>query len=253
MTQADIFLRFGVAIAIGFLIGLQREFAKGGQKKTIVAGERTFALLSLVSCLGAMVSDQLRIPLIFVAIVILIGILAGVSYFVAASTGHVGMTTEVAIVISVLIGGLCYWGNLGLTVAIGIATTTILYLKVETDRLVGALTREDIAATLELAVICAIVLPVLPNRAIFVPPFDLLNLFKIWDYVWVSSADLANRSILSWEYRHISLEHHFWNCRCRCDNVFPGRIIKIGGPIRKNSSKGNCNRYNDEYASKWNY
>jgi uncharacterized membrane protein (DUF4010 family) len=80
----------------------------------------------------------------------------------------------------VVIGALCYWGNIGLAVAVGIATTTLLSLKVETDRFVRALTREDITATLQLAVISAIVLPVLPNHALLDPPLDVLNPFKIW-------------------------------------------------------------------------
>jgi uncharacterized membrane protein (DUF4010 family) len=79
-----------------------------------------------------------------------------------------------------LIGALCYWGNLTLAVAVGISTTVLLSLKVETDRFVSALTREDISAALELAVISAIVLPVLPNRSLLDVPFDVLNPFKIW-------------------------------------------------------------------------
>ena len=43
ISQPDLFLRFGAAIAIGFMIGLQREFAKGSKEIPIAAGERTFA------------------------------------------------------------------------------------------------------------------------------------------------------------------------------------------------------------------
>ena len=38
MDHASLFLRFGTAIAIGFMIGLQREFSHGKGKKIIVAG-----------------------------------------------------------------------------------------------------------------------------------------------------------------------------------------------------------------------
>jgi uncharacterized membrane protein (DUF4010 family) len=86
----------------------------------------------------------------------------------------------VAIVITILVGALCYWDYLALAAAIGIATTVMLSLKIETDRFVRALTREDISAALQLAVITAIVLPILPNEAIFPPPFDVLNPYKIW-------------------------------------------------------------------------
>lgn len=47
MESTDLFLRFGVALAIGFLIGLQREYAHGGPAREIIAGERTFALFGL--------------------------------------------------------------------------------------------------------------------------------------------------------------------------------------------------------------
>jgi uncharacterized membrane protein (DUF4010 family) len=45
---------------------------------------------------------------------------------------------------------------------------------------VRTLTREDIVAALQLAVISAIILPVLPNQAFWDAPFDVLNPFKIW-------------------------------------------------------------------------
>jgi uncharacterized membrane protein (DUF4010 family) len=180
MTQPEIFLRFGAAIAIGFMVGLQREFAMGGKNREIVAGERTFSLMGLVGALAAMAADELDSPLAFFGIFLLLGIFSAVAYFIDAWRGHVGLTTEVAIVITVLIGALCYWGYLALAVAIGIATTTLLSLKLETDRFMRSLTRQDIFAALQFAVISAIVLPVLPNQSFFPPPFDVLNPFKIW-------------------------------------------------------------------------
>jgi uncharacterized membrane protein (DUF4010 family) len=152
----------------------------GGKSQEIVAGERTFSLMGLVGALAAMAADQLDAPLAFVGVILLVGIFSAVAYFIDAWKGHVGLTTEVAMLVTVLIGALCYWGHLTLAVAIGIATTTLLSLKLETDRLVRALTREDIFAALQFAVITAIILPVLPNESFLPPPFDVLNPFKIW-------------------------------------------------------------------------
>ncbi len=180
MNPSQLLFRFGAAIAIGFVIGLQREFAKRGKKRGIVAGERTFALIGLAGCLSAMVADELDSPFVFLGLVLLLGFYIAVSYFIDAWRGHVGLTTEIAVVITMLVGALCFWGYLALAVALGIATTAILYLKIETDQLVSALTREDIFAALQFAVISAIILPVLPNRSFFQPPFDVLNPFKIW-------------------------------------------------------------------------
>lgn len=180
MENIDLFLRFGTAIAIGFLIGLQREYAHGGPDQMIVAGERTFALFSLAGALAAMVADQLSSALAFSGIILVLGLFTTMAYFTSSRSGNVGLTTEVAIVIAIAIGALCYWGYLTLAVAVGIATTVLLSIKLETDQLARALTREDILAALQLAVISAIILPILPNESFLPPPFDVLNPFKIW-------------------------------------------------------------------------
>jgi uncharacterized membrane protein (DUF4010 family) len=181
MDPINLFLRFGTALGIGFLIGLQREYAHGGAKREIVAGERTFALMSLSGAVGAMVAAEFDAPLIFLGVLLVYAAIVGIAYFVeSGERGQVGLTTEVAILIAVLLGALCYWGYLTLAVALGIATTVLLSLKLETDRFVRALTREDIFAALQFAVISAIVLPVLPNHSFFPPPLDVLNPFKIW-------------------------------------------------------------------------
>jgi uncharacterized membrane protein (DUF4010 family) len=180
MTQPELFLRFGAAIAIGFLVGLQREFASNREGKEIIAGERTLALIGAVGCLAALAADVLDSVWAFVGVILLVGIITIVAYYAEASRGDIGLTSEIATLIVLVIGSLCYWGYLTLAVALGIATTVLLSMKLATDRFVRALTREDIAAALQLAVISAIVLPVLPNQSIWQPPFDVLNPFKIW-------------------------------------------------------------------------
>ncbi len=188
MDQADLFLRFGVAIGIGFLIGLQREFAFRNARRALVAGERTFALLGLSGAIAAMLADIFNQPLIFAVMLLLVGIFASIAYLIDAWQGQVGLTTETTIIIIVLLGALCYLDHLALAVALGIATAVLLSLKLETDRLVQAMTREDLTAALQIAVISAIILPVLPNESLWPPPFDVLNPFKIWLMVVFISA-----------------------------------------------------------------
>ena len=180
MQQVDLFCRFGAALAIGFLVGLQREYAHGGPGREIFAGERTLALMGLVGCTAAMLADVLGSPWPFVGILFLIGVLIVVAYFVSAWRGRVGLTTEVAALMTVLAGALCYGDYLALAVAIGVATTVLLSIKLEMDTFVQRITRDDILATLKFAVITAIVLPVLPNRTFGPAPLDVLNPYKIW-------------------------------------------------------------------------
>jgi uncharacterized membrane protein (DUF4010 family) len=180
MASADLFLRFGIALAIGFMIGLQREYAFQSAKRELVAGERTFALIAIVGALAAMSADVLDSAFAFFAVILLVGVFTAIAYFIDAWQGQVGLTTEIAVLVRVLCGALCYWNYLSLAAAIGIATTVLLSLKLETDRLVKALTREDIFAALQLAVISVIILPILPDESLLPPPFDVLNPFRIW-------------------------------------------------------------------------
>jgi uncharacterized membrane protein (DUF4010 family) len=182
MDTTTLFYRFGVALAIGFLVGLQREYAKGGGAgKEIFAGERTLALMGLVGCTAAMVADVLDSAWAFIGIFLAQSGLVVIAHFVDARRGKIGVTTEVAALMTTLAGALCYWDYLPLAVALAVTTTVLLSLKVEMDTFVRRIMREDIYATLKFAVITAIVLPVLPNREIVdTPPFDVLNPYKIW-------------------------------------------------------------------------
>jgi len=180
MEQTALFYRFGAALAIGFLVGLQREYAHGGPGRDIFAGERTLALMGLVGCIAAMAADVLASPWPFVGILILMGALIAVAYFVSAWRGQVGLTTEVAALVTILAGALCYWDYLALAAAIAVVTTVLLSLKLEMDTFVQRITREDVYATLKFAVITAIILPVLPNQTFGPPPLDVLNPYKIW-------------------------------------------------------------------------
>lgn len=90
------------------------------------------------------------------------------------------MTTEMATLLALAAGALCYWDYLALAAAVGVATTALLSLKPEMHALAQQITREDIYATLQFAVITVIVLPVLPNREFGPPPLDVLNPYEIW-------------------------------------------------------------------------
>ncbi len=180
METTTLFYRFGAALVIGILVGLQREYADDDPDKEMFAGARTFALMSLVGCGAALAADILDSPGAFIGIFLLLGVLTTVAYFISAWQGQVGLTTEVAALMTTLAGALCYWDQLPLAVAIAVTTTVLLSLKLEVKKFVRHITREDVYATLKFAVITAIVLPVLPNQPFAPPPLDVLNPYRIW-------------------------------------------------------------------------
>lgn len=180
MEEIDLFFRFAVAAAIGVAVGLQREYAFTEPKSELFAGVRTFALMSLVGCTGALISEVLDSPWPFIMVLAVVGSFIAVTYFVDAQRGKVGLTTEIAAVLTILAGALSFWGELILAVALAVTMALLLSLKVETQRLVRHLTREDIFAALKFAVVAVIVLPILPNRDFGLPPFDVFNPYTIW-------------------------------------------------------------------------
>ena len=181
-AQVDLFYRFGAALLIGLMVGLQREFAHLRQKEEEKAfgGVRTFALLSLLGCTAAFLAERAEAPLAFVVAVAIAGGLILIAYLMTARQGSVGLTTEVAAVITMLAGALCLWGELALAAALGVAMTVLLALKLQTQRLVRNITRADVYATLTFAVITLVILPVLPRQSYGPPPFDVLVPYKIW-------------------------------------------------------------------------
>ena len=169
-----LFARFGLALFLGFLIGLERE----RDKPLIFAGMRTFALISLLGAVLAFVAEQFVGHWMFVAGFVAVAAFALLSHLQGLETGHIGTTTEVAFLIAFLLGALVYWDLLVLAAAITVAVVLVLSFKPNLQSLVANIDRQDIWAGLEFAVVWVIVLPLLPNRTY--GPLDVLNPHEIW-------------------------------------------------------------------------
>ena len=184
-AQADLFIRFGAALIIGILIGMERERAAELRDMKLFAGVRTIALLSLAGCAGGLLSDITDSPWPLVAIIMSMGGL-GIAAYVTMKSG--GSTSEVAAFVAMLCGAICYWEYYSVAAAIGVVTTVLLSFKREMHSIAHKLSSEDVYSTLKFAAITAIVLPILPDRTFGPPPFDALNPYKIWLMVVFISA-----------------------------------------------------------------
>lgn len=185
MINQDLFLRFGAALLIGVLIGMQREYAYSNRSAGgLFAGARTFALMSLFGASAALLADLFHAPWVFIGLICLLGVMVIVAYFVSATErDEIGLTSEVAALITILIGGICYLHSVEFAVALGVVTTVLLAVKWELRQFVKVITQDDVFATLQFAVITAIVLPILPDKAFGSPPLDVLNPYQVWKMV----------------------------------------------------------------------
>lgn len=180
INEADLFYRFGAALFIGFLVGLQREYDMSEASHKRFAGVRTFTLMSLAGCAAGLVADDLKSPLVLPGVLIVLGALLTAGYLASIRQNKIGLTTDMAALVTILAGMLCYSGRVGIAVALGVAATALLSLKLEFRAFIRHITRDDVFATLKFAVITAIVLPVLPNQSYGIPPLDVLNPYSIW-------------------------------------------------------------------------
>lgn len=179
---------FAIALAIGALVGLEREKKKEIEGDIGVGGLRTFILVAMTGAVSAWMSQSLSSPLVFVAALLAVaaGVVGGYVVQAGKNPRFYGMTTEVAAVAVCLLGGLCMVGYAEIAVALGIATSAVLAFKEPMHRLVGKIATEDIYAGVKLLIASFIVLPLLPDRT--VDPWGAINPYKLWLLVILISA-----------------------------------------------------------------
>src|SRR5215470_14568048 len=170
-------LRFAAALALGVLLGLERE-----RSKTLegFAGVRTLGLISLAGGVAAFVDAALGRPGLALALFAATAGLVLVSYGVTARKGEIGVTTEISALLSFLLGFLCVSGHLLVATGLAVASGAVLALKEWLHGLAGRIQSEDVEATLKFAIVSVIILPLVPNQNYGPAPLDVINPYKIW-------------------------------------------------------------------------
>jgi uncharacterized membrane protein (DUF4010 family) len=203
MVPRDDPLEFVAALAtsigIGLLVGLERE--RNPQAK---AGLRTFALVATLGSLCAVLASAFDSGWIVAAGFLLTGGVVAAAYLVDRATiaDASGTTTVVAVLIVFGLGALIVTGERQLAVAVGVATTVLLYFKAELEGFSHKLTAQDLRTMLQFAVLSAVILPLLPNQPF--GPFGVLNPFELWLMV-VLIAGVSLAGYVAWR---LTLDRH---------------------------------------------
>lgn len=108
-------LGLSVALGIGLLVGAERERRKGSGPTRGAAGIRTFAVASVLGAVGMLLGGGLLLA----AVALVMGALAVVSYQRTREQDP-GMTTEIALLLTCLLGGLAM-RNAALAAGVGAA------------------------------------------------------------------------------------------------------------------------------------
>ncbi len=189
---------FLIALALGALIGLEREYAQYRKKGHDYAGIRTYPLIALFGALSAYLGELISFW-IFVVGLILVGVLVGIAYLkiMDAARNHIGATSEVAGFLTFLIGALAYYGETTLAVTLAVTITIILYARSMLHDFAKHITKTEMEDTLKFAVIAFIILPFLPNHGY--GPLEMFNPFIIWlMVVFISGISFAGYILMKW-------------------------------------------------------
>jgi len=156
-------LRFFIALALSFLIGLERESSGFATKGRVFAGVRTYSLIGVYGfgC-GWLVS--INLPLALPVGLLSLTALALVGYLAKLKSDFVGWTSEVAALLTFVMGALCLLTDLWVPMALGIVSTFLLSEKARIEKYVESLDNAEFLAVVKFLLINLIILPVLPNK-----------------------------------------------------------------------------------------
>lgn len=172
-TEPLILLNLVEALGIGLLIGAERERRMAHDPERAPAGIRTFAISSLVGAVSVLTGGE---PLLITAMVGIFAF-AGLAYW-RTNGANVGLTTEIALVMTVLLGGLSV-RRPELAAAIGVVVAILLAARAPLHTFVrSAMTEDELRDGLVLAAATLVILPVVPDRPI--GPYATLNPYTIW-------------------------------------------------------------------------
>lgn len=172
--DSDLLVRLTVALGAGLLIGAERERRKLKESTPSTAGIRTFAVASLAGAL----SLQLGGAALLAVATGVAGVLAALGYWRTRADQDPGLTTEITLIVTLLVGGLAM-REPQLAAMVGVAVAILLAGRSRLHHFVGSvLTEEELEAALVLGAATLVVLPLLPDRTL--GPFGAINPRKIW-------------------------------------------------------------------------
>jgi len=187
-VNAERFASMAVALAVGFLIGLQREQSASQEaagERSALGGIRTYPLVALSGAVCVLLAGKFGLWLVA------LGFISFLIPFTLAYADDLrkgrdrGITTEVAFVLTYFLGCLAAADGVAgtakerllLCASLAVAVTALLSYKDPLHALAARISRDDLYATMKFAILALVILPLLPNKGY--GPYQALNPFHI--------------------------------------------------------------------------
>lgn len=184
------FLALAYALAVGLIIGLERGWSQRDKSEgQRFAGLRTFAITSLLGGLLPLLTHVLPetfVLVLWVAVFFSITALVVVAHLLEArQTSDFGITTELALLLTFLLGSLCAIGLVEIAVPAAVIAAFLLSLKPLLHGWLERLQQRELFAILQMLLISVVLLPLLPNEGI--GPGNVINPYLVgWMVVLIT-------------------------------------------------------------------
>lgn len=187
----DLFQRLGMALGIGFLVGVERGWKhRDAPDGARAAGLRTHAVIGLLGGIcGALLpaigqTGFAALAIAFAAALIVFKVLE------AQRDNDVSVTGTMAALLVFALGAYAMWGDLTATAAAGVALVGLLAFKEGLHTWLDKVTWKELRSALLILAATAIALPLLPDRTIDV--WNAINPRELWFLtILVASASFA--------------------------------------------------------------
>ena len=165
-----------VALGVGLLIGAERERRKGRGDTRAPAGIRTFTIVALLGALSFAVGGGLLLSVATIGV----AALSAVAYSRARGPDP-GLTTEAALVFTVVLGGFAMVEP-AVAAGLSVIVAILLFARSRVHHFVRSVVTEDeLHDLLLLAAAALVILPLAPDR--YLGPFNALNPRVVWRLV----------------------------------------------------------------------
>jgi uncharacterized membrane protein (DUF4010 family) len=173
MTDLDFLVNVLVALAIGGVVGIEREHR--GDATKVIAGVRTFPLIAAAGTIAVRVGQQTSSDLPVAAGLLVAGAFAMGLFAARHSMGVTGLTTPAAMFVTFLAGVLVGFDMRIEGMVVGVATAALLVSKRRLHGIAHHITDEEVMSAVQFITIAFILFPLTASLARPLDPWGLVG------------------------------------------------------------------------------
>ena len=151
-----------VALGIGLIVGMQREFENASGKEHF-AGLRGFAMMSMLGCVITFLAVEFN-TLILLVVSPAVILYISVFHYSKIQKGHLGIATELSLVLVYFLGVLAGLHYVKEALAVAVLTSVLLTLKAKFRETLRRVSQQELFAFVKFIILSFLLLPFLPDK-----------------------------------------------------------------------------------------